>query len=81
MVIVVTIKKSFHTATRSNYIKAKIDDMLMNSKCKLNGYKDEIVNHIISKYSKLAQKEYKNRHDWVGKVIHWDLCKNDYKRP
>ena len=21
------------------------------------------------------QKEYKTRHDWVGKVIHWDLCK------
>ena len=25
--------------------------------------------------SKLAQKEYKNEHDWVGKVIHWELCK------
>ena len=21
------------------------------------------------------KEEYKNRHDWVGKVIHWDLCK------
>ena len=29
---------------------------------------------IISEYSKLAQK-YKTRHDWVGKVIHWRLCK------
>ena len=25
--------------------------------------------------SKLAQKEYKTRHDWVGKVIHWELSK------
>ena len=25
--------------------------------------------------SKLAQKEYKTKHDWVGKVIHWELCK------
>ena len=25
--------------------------------------------------SKLAQKEYKTRHDWVGKVIYWELCK------
>ena len=25
--------------------------------------------------SKLAQKEYKNRHDWVGKGIHWKLFK------
>ena len=21
------------------------------------------------------QKEYETRHDWVGKVIHWELCK------
>ena len=25
--------------------------------------------------SKLAQKEYKTRHDWVGQVIHWEMCK------
>ena len=25
--------------------------------------------------SKLAQREYKARHDWVGKVIHWEMCK------
>ena len=25
--------------------------------------------------SKIAQKEYKTRHDWVDKVIHWELCK------
>ena len=29
----------------------------------------ETVNHIISEYSKLAQKEYKTRYDWMGKVI------------
>ncbi len=23
----------------------------------------------------MAQKEYKARHDWVGKVIHWEMCK------
>ena len=23
----------------------------------------------------LAQKEYESRHDWVGKVIYWELCK------
>ena len=30
---------------------------------------------IISECSKLAQKEYKTRHDWVSKVIHCELCK------
>ena len=28
--------------------------------------------HVISE---LAQKEYKTGFDWVGKVIHWELCK------
>ena len=34
-----------------------------------------MINHIISEYWKLAYKEYKTRHDWVGKVIHWELSK------
>ena len=34
-----------------------------------------MINHIISKYIKLVQKEYKKRHDWVGSVINWELCK------
>ena len=28
-----------------------------------------------SECSKVAQREYKTRHDWVGKVIHWEMCK------
>ena len=34
-----------------------------------------MINHIISKCSKLAQKEYKTRYNWVGKVIHLELYK------
>ena len=34
-----------------------------------------MINHIISECRKLAQKEYKARHNWVGKVIHWEMCK------
>ena len=28
--------------------------------------RDETLNHIISKCSKLVEKEYKTRYDWVG---------------
>ena len=49
--------------------------MQQNSKCRLCGDRDEIINHIISKCSKLAQKEYKTRHNWVSKVIHWEVGK------
>ena len=34
-----------------------------------------IIIIIISQCNKLAQKEYKARHDWVGKVIHWEMCR------
>ena len=23
----------------------------------------------------MVQKEYKARHNWVGKMIHWEMCK------
>ena len=63
------------SAIRTNNIKAKIDKTQQNSKCRLWGDRDETINHIISECSKLAHREYKARHDWVGKVIHWEMCK------
>ena len=56
-----------NSAIRTNHIKARIDKTQQNSKCRLCGDRDETINHIISECSKLAQKEYKARHDWVGK--------------
>ena len=53
----------------------RIDKTQQNSKWRLCGDRDETINHIISEYSKLAQKEYMTRHDWVSKVIFWELCK------
>ena len=64
-----------NNAVRTNHIKARIDKTQQNRKCRLCGDSDETINHIISECSKLAQKEYKTRHDWVGKVIHWEMCK------
>ena len=51
-------------AIRTNHIKARIDKTQQNSKCRLCGDRDETINHIISECSKLAQQEYKARHDW-----------------
>ena len=64
-----------NNAVRTNHIKARIEKTEQNSKCKLCGDWDETINHMISECAKLAQKEYKTRHDWVGKVIHWEMCK------
>ena len=46
-----------------------------NSKYESCVDRDATINHIISECSKLARKEYQTRHDWVGKVIHWEQCK------
>ena len=62
-------------AIRTNIIKTKIDKT--QEECRLCGLVDETVNHIISECSKLAQKEYKRRHDWVGKRIHWEVCREN----
>ena len=35
---------------------------------------DETINHVVSGCPKLAQKEYKRRHDWIGRHIHWEIC-------
>ena len=34
-----------------------------------------MINRVITSCSKLAQKVYKTRHDWLGKVNNWELCK------
>ena len=36
---------------------------------------DESIDHIDSGCSKLAQKEYKRRHDNLGKIVHWKLAR------
>ena len=64
-----------NSAIRTNHSNARIDKTQQNSKCRLCGDRDEIINHLISECSKLSQKEYKARHDWVGKVIHKEMCK------
>ena len=38
------------------------------------GERGETVQHIIYECKKLAQREYKRRHDTVAKLVHWKLC-------
>ena len=59
---------------KTNFIKVKIHNTQQNKKSRFYGDKDETINHI-SESSKLTQKDNKTRHDWVGKVISWELRK------
>ena len=60
---------------RTNYIKAKIDHTQQNSKCRLCREKYKTINCIVSEWGKQVQKEFKIWHDWLGMVIHKELCK------
>ena len=64
-------------AIRTNVIKARIDRTQEESKCRMCGRADETINHLLSECSKMAQKECKRRHDWMGERIHWDVCKKN----
>ena len=59
-----------NSAVKTNHIKARIDKTQRNSKFRLFSDRVETINHIRSKCSKLAEKEYKTKYDWVAKVIH-----------
>ena len=61
-------------ALRTNYSKFHIDKTSESPLCRLCGAKDESISHLVSECSKLAQKQYKARHDSVAQIIHWELC-------
>ena len=60
-------------ALRSNAIK--VDKVTEDSKCRLCKEKDETIDHLISSCSKIAQTDYKDRHNKVASMLHLNLCK------
>ena len=39
------------------------------------GNANETINYLTNECAKMAQKEYKKRHDLAGKKFHWEICK------
>ena len=56
-------------------MKYHIDKTSQIPLCRLCGKKGKSLQHIKIGCEKLAQKEYKRRHDNVAKKVHWDICK------
>ena len=61
----------------TNYMKYHIDKTSESLLCRFCGKKGKSLQHIKSGCEKLAQKEYKRRHDNVAKKVHWDICKKN----
>ena len=69
------LTEALNNAIRTNYIETKIYKIQQNTKCRSCCDRYKTINHIISECSKLTQKDYKTRRNWVVKAIHWELCK------
>ena len=62
-------------AIRRNYVKFRIDRTISSSLSRMCGQKGETVLRLVSEFSRLAQGEYKGRHDNVGGKVHRELCR------
>ena len=60
---------------RTNLVKARIDKSQGDSLCRMCRKVGESIDHVVSGCSKLAQKEYKRRHDNLGKIVYWKFPK------
>ena len=61
-------------AIRTNCVKHKVYKIAQSPLCRMCDKKSETISHIVSECEKLAQKEYKRRHDNVARIVHWKLC-------
>ena len=56
----------------------KSDKSVDSPSCRMCGEKGKTISHIVSECSKLAQREYKRRHDNVARMVYWKLCEKSY---
>ena len=59
---------------QTNYIKYNINKSGNSTLCRICCTRNETISHIVSECGKLAQKNYKLRHDSVGRYVHWQFC-------
>ena len=60
---------------RTKLVKAKIDKNQKDTLCRLCKKADKSIDHVVSGCSKFAQKDYRRRHDNLGKIMHWKLAR------
>ena len=61
-------------ALRTNAIKTKVEKQNLSPICRMCGEKDESMGNLVGECSKLAQTEYKHRHDTVARMIHCNIA-------
>ena len=59
-------------AHRTNWVKNIDKDV--GEKCRMCGERDKSIFHLVSECKKLAQLDYKQRHDNIAGIVHLELC-------
>ena len=62
-------------ALPTRWKKVHIEKQGGTSACRMCNGREETIFHILSECEKMAQTEYKKRHDKVAQLVHWNLCK------
>ena len=57
------IVAAWNQSIRTNLVQAKIDESQKDMLCRLCKKAGESIDHVVSDFSKLAQKEFKTQHD------------------
>ena len=57
-----------------NY-QAHVSKTIKDDKCRICKTKPETIDHLISGCSTIAATEYLERHNKIGRYIHWKICK------
>ena len=60
----------------TNLVKNRIHHLPVFPLCRLCHSCDEMVDHLTSSCSHVAQSQYKARHDQVASFVHWHLCRS-----
>ena len=63
-------------ALRPNWIKNNIDDQEVSGKCRIYEERDDSITHLIAECENLAEKESKEKHDKITRIVHMELCQN-----
>ena len=61
-------------ALPTKHRKIRIEKQRGDPTCRLYGEREETIMHVLSECKKIAQTEYKKRHDKVTTWTHWRLC-------
>ena len=62
-------------AIKTNLIRVRIFHQPGSVSCHLCGSHDEMVDHLLTSCSKIAQSYYKKCHDTIAKIIYWELAR------